>query len=377
MKKKVLLGFALLLTALSASADNSQKLRIKGELKGFKDSVTVVMGREDKISMPIPNGKFDFYIEVTEPKNILLTVSKTSEGNKRVNYPICQFVAVPNETAVITGDSTSYDITGSKFYQEYHEMDLMRKEARKPLDELVNSLNASMKAGGKRDSLIKIYREKSPAAKQHAEDAYFAFIKANPGNEAGATLIDEFGSLEKMEEAKALLSDQVKNGRMKQIIDDPINYLKEEQEREAEAAKKQASGVLAPDFTLNDNHGKPLKLSNLRGKYVLLDFWGSWCIWCIRGIPQMKAYYEKYKGKYEILSIDCRDTQEKWKAALEKYQMPWLHVYNPQNSTILKDYGIQGFPTKILLGPDGKIVKTIVGEDPAFYTFLDETFGKK
>ena len=134
------------------------------------------------------------------------------------------------------------------------------------------------------------------------------------------------------------------------------------------------SSNLAPDFTLNDLSGKPLTLSSLRGKYVILDFWGSWCVWCIKGIPQMKEYYQKYAGKFEILGIDCNDTEAKWKAAVEKYEMPWLHVYNPRDSKVLEQYEIQGFPTKIIVGPDGNIVKTIIGEDPAFYTFLDELF---
>ena len=147
-------------------------------------------------------------------------------------------------------------------------------------------------------------------------------------------------------------------------------------EMTVESAAVEADGVKAPDFTLNDLSGKPLTLSSLRGKYVILDFWGSWCGWCIKGIPQMKEYYQKYAGKFEILGIDCNDPEEKWKAAVEKYELPWLHVYNPRDSKVLETYEIQGFPTKIIIGPDGKIVKTIIGEDPAFYTFLDKLFGK-
>ncbi|MBQ3744325.1 MAG: TlpA family protein disulfide reductase, partial [Prevotella sp.] len=99
-----------------------------------------------------------------------------------------------------------------------------------------------------------------------------------------------------------------------------------------------------------------------------------WCGWCIKGFPQMKEYYQKYAGKFEILGIDCNDPEAKWKAAVEKYELPWLHVYCPRDSNVLDLYEIQGFPTKIIVGPDGKIVKTIIGEDPAFYTFLDELF---
>ena len=144
---------------------------------------------------------------------------------------------------------------------------------------------------------------------------------------------------------------------------------------EASPETEPTGDIIAPDFTLNDFNGKPLSLSSLRGKYVILDFWGSWCGWCIKGIPQMKEYYQKYAGKFEILGIDCNDPEEKWKAAVEKYELPWLHVYNPRGeSKVLEQYEIQGFPTKIIVGPDGKIVKTIIGEDPAFYTFLDELF---
>lgn len=93
-------------------------------------------------------------------------------------------------------------------------------------------------------------------------------------------------------------------------------------------------------------------------------------------MPKMKEYYEKYKGKFEILGVDCNDTEAKWKAAVEKHQLPWIHVYNPKDSKVLSDYAVQGFPTKIVIDANGKIIKTIVGEDPAFYTLLDEVLSK-
>ena len=135
---------------------------------------------------------------------------------------------------------------------------------------------------------------------------------------------------------------------------------------------------LAPDFELPDLQGNPLKLSSLRGKYVVLDFWGSWCIWCIRGIPRMKEAYSKYKDKMEILGVDCQDTEEKWKAAVEEHQLPWLQVRCPEDylQTLGQQYRIQGFPTKVIIDPEGRLVKVVVGEDPAFYTFLDQLFAK-
>ena len=153
---------------------------------------------------------------------------------------------------------------------------------------------------------------------------------------------------------------------------------------EADAVKTEVQQMedvqadLAPDFELPDLQGNPLKLSSLRGKYVVLDFWGSWCIWCIRGIPHMKKAYSKYKDKMEILGVDCQDTEEKWKAAVEEHQLPWLQVRCPEDylQTLGQQYRIQGFPTKVIIDPEGRLVKVVVGEDPAFYTFLDQLFAK-
>lgn len=145
-------------------------------------------------------------------------------------------------------------------------------------------------------------------------------------------------------------------------------------QQEQISASQQGSRLEAPDFELNDINGKPLKLSSLRGKYVVLDFWGAWCRWCIKGIPEMKEAYKKYAGKFEILGIDCNDTEEKWKQAVAYYELPWLHVYNTKDSKVLEDYAIEGFPTKVIIDPEGRIVKTVIGEDPAFYTFLDSLF---
>ena len=138
--------------------------------------------------------------------------------------------------------------------------------------------------------------------------------------------------------------------------------------------QEDTDAMMAPDFTLEDIYGMPLTLSSFRGTYVVLDFWGSWCPWCIKGIPEMKEYYKKYSGKFEIIGIDCNDPVEKWKAAVANYDMPWKHVYNPKGSRLAQQYGVQGYPTKIIIDPQGRVDKVVVGEDPAFYKYLDELF---
>ncbi|MBD5286640.1 MAG: TlpA family protein disulfide reductase [Bacteroides sp.] len=126
----------------------------------------------------------------------------------------------------------------------------------------------------------------------------------------------------------------------------------------------------APDFTLNDINGKPLSLSDLKGKWVILDFWGSWCPWCIKGFPALKEAYKQYGGKVEVLGIDCGDTEEAWKESVAKHELPWLQVYNPKGTDLTAQYGIQGFPTKFIIDPEGRVANVTIGEDPAFFEVL-------
>ena len=137
-------------------------------------------------------------------------------------------------------------------------------------------------------------------------------------------------------------------------------------------------GVEAPDFTLKTPDGSTLTLSSLRGQYVVLDFWGTWCKWCVKGIPDMKAYYKKYEGMFEMVSIDFHDDEDTWLKAIDSFEMDWLHVITDEESAIQlqEDYSIEGFPTKIVIDPEGTIIHTTVGEDPAFYKYLDELFSE-
>lgn len=379
MKKTVFTLVAAAMTLLSCNVSAADgNVSFSGQLKGLKDTLIVFTptanGKVHRDTVLTKDGKFSFTVNVDKPCDIYAYTPGTIRRQEQIGF---RAIAVPGENAVLSGDlSSSYYFSGSKFYQEYNDMDRANEAANKPMSDLQQSLEKRLEAGESQEAIMKEYNEKAPELKKQATQAMLDYIAKHPSSEASAAFIPQLEDLETMKQAVALLSDDVKNGRMHDYFQTVIDYEQRQAEAEAAAAKKQAAGVLAPDFTLNDLDGKPLSLSSLKGKYVVLDFWGTWCGWCIKGIPQMKEYYDKYKGKFEILSIDCNDTEEKWKAGVKKYELPWLNVYNPRESKVLSDYGVQGFPTKIIVGPDGKIVKTVVGEDPSFYVFLDETFGK-
>lgn len=134
-------------------------------------------------------------------------------------------------------------------------------------------------------------------------------------------------------------------------------------------------GVAAPQFSLEDDNGDAVALSSLRGRWVVLDFWGTWCGWCIKGIPDMKKAYDKHKSKCEFVSIDCNESREAWLKGLDKYSMPWIQLYNPRESAPTDDvsvkYAVEGYPTKFIISPEGVIHKIFVGESADFYAELD------
>ena len=375
--------FTVLATAamLSANAATPAEgvLKVKGMLKNFGDSLLVYVaepGQRPNVqnTIVLKNGAFDFEIKLPKVAEVTLATPEAARG-KSQQY--VAFVGVPGETIELNAETDNkYTYGGTKFYKEFAEMKNALENSQAELQAYIKSLNERMEKGEKQEDLMKEYQEKAPALQAKASVAYKDFIKAHPDYEANAIIVTSLETLEEMEEAANMMSPAVREGRMKDFYMASINQQKAEKEIREKAAKMQAAGVVAPDFTLNNINGNPFKMSSLKGKYVVLDFWGSWCGWCIKGFPKMKEYYQKYKGKFEILGVDCNDTPEKWKAAVKKHELPWLNVYNPRESKVLSDYAIQGFPTKIIVGPDGKIIKTIVGEDPAFYTLLDELFGK-
>ena len=375
--KKILFSIAMLAMAMTSFAADG-KVHVKGDLKNVGDTLLALTQKTmaQPVTVLVKDGKFEFDLPTDEITTMFLLSPELLRQQRNESSVQMQLLAVPGESMELVGDVKSrYDINGSKFYKEYHEADLAMESVTTEQSAMMEKANKMMAEQGQ-EAAMKYYQEQAPILAKKMEDAITNFIKTHANSEAAAAIIPQLQDLDKMKAAAALLADEVKNGRMKAYYQGIIDQMEAQKKAEEAAAKKQAPGVEAPDFTLNDINGQPLALSSLRGKHVILDFWGSWCGWCIKGFPEMKNYYNKYKGKFEILGIDCRDTEQKWKDAVKKHELPWLHVYNTNDSKVLTDYGIQGFPTKIIIGPDGKIVKTIVGEDPAFYTLLDELFGK-
>lgn len=128
-----------------------------------------------------------------------------------------------------------------------------------------------------------------------------------------------------------------------------------------EGWKRQVPGTMFTDLEMNDVDGKAHKLSEYvgKGKYVLVDFWASWCGPCRREMPHVKALYEKYHAKgFDIVGLSFDNDKAAWTGAIKKLDLPWHHLSDLQGwkSVAAQTYGINAIPATILFGPDGKVV---------------------
>ena len=154
------------------------------------------------------------------------------------------------------------------------------------------------------------------------------------------------------------------------LVETTIKELIENGRIKSYAEKNLTVGSLAPDFTLKNIQGDNFTLSSLQGRWVILDFWGTWCGWCIKGFPKLKEYYSKYKTNMEVVAINCMDSDQRWKDGVKKYALPFINVKD--NNKVSAQYAVSGFPTKIIITPEGRIHKVFVGESEDFYKEIDK-----
>lgn len=139
-----------------------------------------------------------------------------------------------------------------------------------------------------------------------------------------------------------------------------------------------AIGSLAPDINLPDTSGHMVSLSSLRGKYVLIDFWASWCGPCKQSLPGLINIYNKYKDKnFTVFSVSLDKFKSDWEKAIQSFNLTWTQVSELKywDSKVVKLYNFDGIPFTVLVSPDGKIVDKKLSDadlEAELHTLLDK-----
>lgn len=130
-----------------------------------------------------------------------------------------------------------------------------------------------------------------------------------------------------------------------------------------EALKRSSMGATVNDFVLPTPGGQDFSFSRLRGKYVLIDFWASWCSPCKASFPHMKKLYEQLRGdRFEILSISIDKDKKAWLKELKQQKLPWLQLHDTAD-VAERNFAVAAVPTVFLVDPDGRLVMKETGFD--------------
>ncbi len=350
-------------TLEDAANDTVRVQMLKADLSDAESRTPeIIIAKDGKFSYSLP--------EKSDVARIAYFSYATKTGGGQNNGIL---YLVPGENGTYSANITLGKYDGSTFYKDLMQMMEGFYNLNVQMAEIQQDAMSRLRKGEDRAALAAEVEGKLNELMAKSDAKAIGYIKAHADNDVSAIVLTRIYDYKAAKEALGLISDKVRNGRCRNFVK-AIKQNAEQKEREE--AGKMHEGDVALDFTLKSINGKNISLSSLRGKYVMLDFWGSWCGWCIKGIPDMKACYAKHKDKLEILGIDCNDPVDRWKNAVAKHQLPWLNVRADEGSDIFTKYAIQGFPTKIILSPEGKVVKVFVGEDPQMYKFIDELLSK-
>lgn len=366
---------AALLTIGIYNAAAAQQFKLTGEFTGTDTRYIYFRYTNAEGKMVLDSAdvsshkKFSFKGTVDGPTNASLYGKLQSRGMDDPN--LLYFFLEPGTltASVKEGNFKKSHITGSRTQAD---MDALQKE-KEPLTQQWAPFFRALDSVNKIDNFK--FQEMKGGLKPYykeMEKIDFAYIDKHPGSYLTAYLLRGYMRSLSTDALKAYYAQFPEN--VKKSIGKSI-------QEELERRKLGVAGTMAADFSAPDINGTPLQLSSFKGKYVLVDFWASWCLPCRKGNPHLKKLYAQYKDKgFEIIGVSDDDRKpEAWKKAVEQDGIGmWKHVlrgldmdkllagqYNEKD--ISKKYGIYSLPTKILIDPQGKIIGRYEGgeEDDA------------
>ncbi|UMB60840.1 AhpC/TSA family protein [Lutibacter sp. A80] len=345
---------------------------VTGSVKGLQEATIKLYefnfadrGAAPKVidSVQMTNGTFEFKGKIEHPDRVSIWLGKKFNSEFFLENSI---ISLNFDTAESDRGRLIAKVSGSELGEIYDEQQnkidsimnqpkfLVLKEIRTKMTKAYNS---------KDDAKIKAFKEWR-AQYSDLEDERIKeqktfkiqYAKNNPESPVapwvlGFQFSESRMSKEEMKEIYPIFKGAAKQTAMfkyyEKTYDDIFNSLGE--------------GSTAPDFKLNDVNGNEIALSKVTAKYKLVDFWASWCVPCRASFPHLKELYKKYKKDgFEVVGIGTADEEAKWRQAIEKDQITWIHLYDPsanhQWGVVARLYGVPFLPTTFLMDENEKII---------------------
>lgn len=372
--------FVLLFLCLVMNQDlQARPIRVQVTITDVDTVMMLVRGADWTDTLHTTNGQFNktiqlahpqlvYLILVKHPQSIQAILEENERGLRSIEDVVSRNFFVDSGNIRLTGNFATLETTTL----EHDGPDLQAewREFRKRFDPLVRMARTIIDSSftvNKDSVALKVFNMLYKRVLEIEKDVAIQFAKDYANSYVGAYVLYWYGRSEdvvQLEAAYQRFPDSIQRSYYLSSIRDKIKALKALQ-----------PGQPAPVFTLDTHDGKSFSLSSLKGRYVVLDFWGSWCQPCIAGVPSMKTYQERYQDKLSFVGIACNDTPEAWRLAILTHGMNWVQVLDAGGEQgLAKQYNVEAFPTKILLDPEGRFLKAFIGEGQDFYTELDKLF---